>query len=66
MAKTKYCLCNTKSVITKYNEMEERATTGVDSHQAIENQALLEANSQQSVTTVTLGKKTQFLLSLMF
>ncbi len=37
--------------------MEERATIGVDSHQATENQALLEANSQQSVATVTQGKK---------
>jgi hypothetical protein len=37
--------------------MEERATTGVDTQQATENQALLEANSQQSVVTVTPGKR---------
>ena len=40
---TEYCLCNTKCAITKYINMEVRATTGVDSHQVTENQALLKA-----------------------
>jgi hypothetical protein len=37
--------------------MEERATAGVDSHQATENQALLEAKLPASVATVTPGGK---------
>jgi hypothetical protein len=43
---TKYCLCNTKRIITNYLEMEERATTSMDSHQATENQALLDVKLQ--------------------
>jgi hypothetical protein len=38
--------------------MKEKATTGVDFHQVTENLALwVVVNSQQSVTTVTQGKK---------
>ena len=32
--------------IAKYKNMEKRATTGVDSQQATENQALLKPNTQ--------------------
>ena len=38
--------------------MKEKATTGVDFHQVTENLALwVVVNSQESVTTVTPGKK---------
>ena len=37
--------------------MEESATTGVDSHQAAENQALMEAKPTVKVATVLTQKK---------
>ncbi len=43
---TGYYPCNKKSALAKYNNMEEEATTGVDSQQVTENQALLKLNSQ--------------------
>jgi membrane-bound inhibitor of C-type lysozyme len=52
---TGYYPCNKKSALAKYNNMEEEATTGVDSQQVTENQALLKPNSQYSVATVTQG-----------
>ena len=43
---TGYYPCNKKSALAKYTNMEEEATTGVDSQQVTENQALLKLNSQ--------------------
>jgi hypothetical protein len=47
-------------------KMEERATTGVDSHQAAENQALREVELPAKCHNSNTREKTQFLISPMF
>ena len=64
---TGYYPCSKKSALAKYTNMEEEATTGVDSQQATENQAMLEVELPAKCHhSNKMVKRTQFLISLMF